>query len=51
MLLLSESAWFKVDGTSELAISDLQRAAGVPLPGQYIQFLRYSNGGEGDLPF
>ncbi len=42
-------SWHKVDGASEVAIASLRRAAGFDLPEEYVEFLRFSNGGEGSL--
>lgn len=50
MILFEGGAWFKVDGASDAAIFELQRMVGVPLLDEYIELLKYSNGGEGDLP-
>lgn len=42
-------SWYKVGGASEAEIERLQRAAGFDLPTEYVEFLRFSNGGEGPL--
>lgn len=36
-------------GAEEAAIRELIAAAGVPLPPEYVEYLRITNGGEGDL--
>jgi hypothetical protein len=49
--LLSEPGreWRKMDGASERQITELKSALPVELPAEYLEFLRYSNGGEGEL--
>ncbi|PHP90557.1 hypothetical protein CFB52_010640 [Burkholderia sp. AU18528] len=42
-------SWYRVGGASEAAIASLRRAAGFDLPAEYVEFLRFSNGGEGPL--
>ncbi|RQQ22481.1 SMI1/KNR4 family protein [Burkholderia stagnalis] len=41
--------WVKVGGASEAAIESLRRAAEFDLPTEYVELLRFSNGGEGPL--
>ena len=43
-------SWTKVPGASEVAVNLLRAAAGIELPGEYVELLRFSNGGEGPLP-
>ncbi|OYY48732.1 MAG: hypothetical protein B7X95_09615 [Methylophilaceae bacterium 17-44-8] len=49
--LLSEPGreWRKVDGASQPHIAELESALPFEPPAEYIEFLRYSNGGEGEL--
>ena len=49
--LLSEPGreWRKVDGASQPHITELKSALPFEPPAEYIEFLRYSNGGEGEL--
>lgn len=50
--LLSEPGrvWRKVDGASQLEIAELRCALPFDPPAEYLEFLCYSNGGEGELP-
>lgn len=41
--------WRKVNGASEQQIAELQWALPFEPPAEYLAFLRYSNGGEGEL--
>lgn len=43
-------SWTKVPAVSEEAVNLLQAAIGVELPVEYLELLRFSNGGEGPLP-
>lgn len=45
-----DRAWLNQPGASEKALRDLRATAGVNLPVEYINFLAWSNGGEGPLP-
>lgn len=49
--LLSEPGreWRKVDGASLPHIAELKSALPFEPPAEYVEFLRYSNGGEGEL--
>lgn len=49
--LLSEidREWRKVDGASQHQIAELFSALPFEPPAEYLEFLRYSNGGEGEL--
>jgi hypothetical protein len=49
--LLSEPGreWRKVDGASQPHIAELKSALPFEPPAEYIEFLQYSNGGEGEL--
>lgn len=41
--------WTREPPASEEAIQRLAKGAGVPLPEEYLDFLRFSDGGEGEL--
>ncbi|BFG81300.1 hypothetical protein PTKU46_93340 [Paraburkholderia terrae] len=43
-------SWKKVPGASEVAVNFLRTSAGIELPSEYVELLRFSNGGEGPLP-
>ena len=43
-------SWTKVPAVSEDSVDLLQAAIGVELPIEYLELLRFSNGGEGPLP-
>lgn len=49
--LLSETGrqWRKVDGASQPQVAELISALPFESPAEYLEFLRYSNGGEGEL--
>lgn len=49
--LLSEPGreWRNVDGASQLQVAELKSALPFEPPAEYIEFLRYSDGGEGEL--
>ena len=49
--ILSDSSakWSRNDQASTEAIQDLVSKCAIELPGKYLEFLRYSNGGEGEL--
>jgi len=49
-MLSKEREWFKVDGASSEAIEKLKAICGIQLPTEYLDLLRYSNGGEGPIP-
>ena len=41
--------WTRVPGATDIEIGRLTRASPVALPQDFLQLLRFSNGGEGDL--
>jgi hypothetical protein len=42
-------AWTRQPPAADEAIEELVRTAGIPLPPEYLAFLRETNGGEGEL--
>lgn len=49
-MLYTDLKWFKLDGASPVALHTLCTSVPRELPTEYLQFLAYSNGGEGELP-
>ncbi|PTY01870.1 hypothetical protein DB346_10455 [Verrucomicrobia bacterium LW23] len=42
-------SWHKKSPASEIDIAALQKVIPIRLPGEYLKFLRWSNGGEGEF--
>jgi hypothetical protein len=46
----SASTWMPVPPASEDVLASLRQRAGIDLPSDYLDFLRFSNGGCGSIP-
>lgn len=49
LLTLPGRRWFRRPPATEASLAELRRIAGAALPEEYLELLRYSNGGEGPL--